>query len=43
MAFSGKIAIKIAIALKLSQKAKVGGALENSGYLLQHGHRDFQN
>ena len=31
MVFSGKIAIKIAIALKLSQKAKVGGALENSG------------
>ena len=28
---------------KLIQDAKVGGVLENSGYLLQNGHRDFQN
>ena len=28
---------------KLIQNAKVGGVLENSGYLLQNGHRDFQN
>ena len=33
MSFSGKIA----------QNAKVGGVLENSGYLLPNGHWDFQN
>ena len=40
MSFSGKTAITT---FKLIQNAKVGGVLENSGYLLQHGHRDFQN
>ena len=40
MSFSGKTAIT---AFKLIQDARVGGVLENSGYLLQHGHQDFQN
>ena len=40
MLFSGKIAIT---ALKLIQNIKVGGVLENSGYLLPDGHWDFQN
>ena len=40
MVFSGKTAI---ITFKLIQNAKVGDVLENSGYLLQHGHWDFQN
>ena len=40
MSFLGKIAITT---LKLIQNAKVGGVLENSGYLLQNGHWDFQN
>ena len=35
MSFSGKTAITT---FKLIQNAKVGGVLENSGYLLQHGH-----
>ena len=35
MSFSGKIAITT---LKLIQNAKVGGVLENSGYLLPNGH-----
>ena len=35
MSFSGKTAITI---FKLIQNAKVGGVLENSGYLLPHGH-----
>ena len=35
MSFSGKTAI---ITFKLIQNAKVGGVLENSGYLLHHGH-----
>ena len=40
MSFLGKIAITT---LKLIQNANVGGALENSGYLLPNGHWDFQN
>ena len=40
MSFSGKTAITT---FKLIQKAKVGGVFENSGYLLQNGHWDFQN
>ena len=40
MSFLGKIAITT---LKLIQNANVGGVLENSGYLLPHGHWDFQN
>ena len=40
MSFLGKIAITT---LKLIQNANVGGVLENSGYLLPDGHRDFQN
>ena len=39
MVFSGKTAITT---FKLIQNAKVGGVLENSGYLLHHGHWDFQ-
>ena len=35
MSFSGKTAIT---AFKLIQNAKVGGVLENSGYMLHHGH-----
>ena len=35
MSFSGKTAITT---FKLLQNAKVGGVLENSGYLLHHGH-----
>ena len=35
MSFLGKIAITT---LKLIQNANVGGVLENSGYLLPHGH-----
>ena len=35
MSFSGKTAITT---FKLIQDANVGGVLENSGYLLQHGH-----
>ena len=35
MSFSGKTAITT---FKLIQNAKVGGVLENSGYLLHHGH-----
>ena len=35
MGFSGKIAITT---LKHIQNANVGGVLENSGYLLHHGH-----
>jgi len=35
MSFSGKTAITT---FKLIQNAKVGGVLESSGYLLQHGH-----
>ena len=35
MSFLGKIAITT---LKLIQNAKVGGVLENSGYLLPNGH-----
>ena len=35
MSFSGKTAITT---FKLIQNAKVGGVLENSGYLLQNGH-----
>ena len=40
MSFLGKRAITT---LKLIQNANVGGVLENSGYLLPDGHRDFQN
>ena len=40
MLFSGKTAITT---FKLIQNAKVGGVLENSGYLLSDGHWDFQN
>ena len=40
MSFCGKMAITT---FKLIQYAKVGGVLENSGYLLQNGHWDFQN
>ena len=40
MSFSGKTAITT---FKLIQNAKVGGVLENSGYLLPDGHWDFQN
>ena len=40
MSFSGKMAIT---AFKLIQNANVGGVLDNSGYLLPDGHRDFQN
>ena len=40
MVFSGKMAIA---AFKLIQNAKNGGVLQNSGYLLQNGHWDFQN
>ena len=40
MSFLGKIAITT---LKLIQNANAGGVLENSGYLLPHGHWDFQN
>ena len=36
MSFSGKTAITTTF--KLIQIAKVGGVLENSGYLLQNGH-----
>ena len=35
MSFSGKTVITT---FKLIQNAKVGGVLESSGYLLQHGH-----
>ena len=35
MSFSGKTAITT---FKLIQNAKVGGVLENSGYMLHHGH-----
>ena len=35
MSFSGKTAITT---FKLIQNAKVGGVLENSGYLLPNGH-----
>ena len=35
MSFSGKTVITT---FKLIKNAKVGGVLENSGYLLQHGH-----
>ena len=35
MSFCGKTAITT---FKLIQNAKVGGVLENLGYLLQHGH-----
>ena len=35
MSFLGKIVITT---FKLIQNAKVGGVLENSGYLVQHGH-----
>ena len=42
MLFSGKIAIT-SYTCQLIQNAKVGDTLENSGYLLQHGHSDFQN
>ena len=40
MSFCGKTVITT---FKLIKNAKVGGVLENSGYLLQHGHQDFQN
>ena len=40
MSFIGKRAITT---FKLFQNANVGGVLENSGYLLPDGHRDFQN
>ena len=40
MSFSGKTPTTT---FKLIQNAKVGGVLENSGYLLQNGHWDFQN
>ena len=40
MSFLGKTAITT---FKLIQNAKVGGVLENSGYLLPDGHWDFQN
>ena len=40
MSFSGKTAIT---PVKLIQDAKVGGVLENSGYLLQDGHWDFHD
>ena len=40
MSFSEKTVITT---FKLIQNAKVGGVSENSGYLLPHGHRDFQN
>ena len=40
MSFSGKTAITT---FKLIQNTKVGSVLENSGYLLHHGHWDFQN
>ena len=40
MSFSGKTSIT---AFKLIQDAKVWGVLENSRYLLQHGHQNFQN
>ena len=40
LSFLGKKAITT---LKLIQNANVGGVLENSGYLLPHGHWDFQN
>ena len=36
--FSGKTAITT---FKLIENAKVGGVLENSGYLLHHGHSRF--
>ena len=38
MSFCGKMAI---ITFKIIQNAKVGGVLENLGYLLQDGDRDF--
>ena len=40
MSFLGKRAISI---FKIILNAKVGGVLDNSGYLLPDGHRDFQN
>ena len=40
MSFLGKGAITI---FKIIQNVKVGGLLENSGYLLLDGHWDFQN
>ena len=40
MSFLGKTAITT---FKIIQNAKAGGVLENSGYLLDYGHRDFQN
>ena len=40
MLFSGKMALT---SFKLIRKEHVGGVLENSGYLLQDGHWDFQN